>query len=91
MGWSWVPGTFKGGLDSGKGEEYVGGSRFVRMSTWVCCPPHLSHYRFVVVCPRKPPLPPPPAPRNNQDPLCGTFLHAGVLGGVKGGERVWEG
>jgi hypothetical protein len=52
MGWSWVSGTFKGGLmDSGKGEEYFVGSRFVRMSTWVWCPPRLSHYYFAVVSP----------------------------------------
>ena len=84
-------GTFKGGLDSVKGEECVGGSLFVELSTWFWRPPRLSHYHFAVVSPSKTPLPPPLAPRKNQDHYCGTCLHVGVLGSVKGGERVWEG
>ena len=59
MGWSWMLGTFKGGLDSVKGEECVGGSLFVELSTWFCCPRRLTHYHSAVVSPSKNPLYPP--------------------------------
>ncbi len=57
MGCSWILGTFKGGLDSAKGEECVGGCLFVELSTWFWCPPRLSDYHFAFVSPSKtPPL-----------------------------------